>query len=119
MSRTTFDKLCECLRPYREKRVIHLRHPVSVEQRVVVTIWRLATNIEYRTLSTLFGLGQSIVCKVVNETCIAITTHLVHKFIRIPHGECLEEEITGFETERGFPQVVGAIDGTHTAPSFT
>ena len=113
MSRATFDKLCDSLRPYLEKSVTRLRHPISVQQRVAVTIWRLATNIEYRTLSTLFGLGQSTVCKVVNETCKAITTHLLHKFVQLPQGERLEEDIAGFEAERGFPQVVGAIDGTH------
>lgn len=93
MSRTTFDKLCDHLRPYLTKRVTRLRHPISVEQQVAVTIRRLATNVVYRTLSTLFCLGQSAVCKVVNETCRTITTHLLHKFVKIPHGDCLEEDM--------------------------
>ena len=113
MSRTTFDALCDHLHSYLEKKDTCMRHPVSVEQRVAVTLWRLATNIEFRTLSTLFGLGQSTVGKVVNETCSAITTNLLRRFVQIPSGECLDEDIAGFEQERGFPQTVGAIDGTH------
>ena len=48
-----------------------MRSPVSVEVCVAVTIWKLATNIEYRTLSALFGLGRSTVGEIVVETCRA------------------------------------------------
>ena len=65
------------------------------------------------TLSTLFGLGQSTVGRVVNETCSVIATYLVHRFVRIPHDEHLDEDIIGFEHERGFPQAVGTIDSMH------
>ena len=113
MSRTTFDLLCNYLHPYLEKKIISLRHPVSVEQRVAVTPWMLATNIEFRPLSTLFGLGLSTVGKMANETCSAITTYLLPRFVRISYGERLDEDIAGFEQEKGFPQAVGANDCMH------
>ena len=91
----------------------HFRNPVSVEQRVAVTIWRLATNVEPRMISALFGLGQSAVSKIVNETCRAITTYLQNKFVCIPEGQRLDEDIAGFEHKIGFSQAVGAVDGTH------
>ena len=56
------------------------RNPVSAEQCIAVTFWRLATNVELRKISALFGLGQSTVSKIVNETCKAITTHLSNNF---------------------------------------
>ena len=59
MTQHTFTILCDELRPYIERQTTHLREAVSVEQRVAVTIWKLATNCEYRTLSNLFGLGIS------------------------------------------------------------
>ena len=34
--------------------------------------WELATNIEYRTLSSLFGLGRSNVGEIEVETCKAL-----------------------------------------------
>ena len=84
-----------------------------MEQRVAVTVWKLATNVEYRTLSALFGLGRSTVGKIVVETCNAIATHLLPKYVTVPGKDKLKEIVDGFETCLGFPQAVGAIDGTH------
>ena len=64
--------------------VKNFRSPVSVEERVAVTIWKLATNVEYRTLSSLFGLGRSTVSKIVVEICCAILhiySHSMSKFL--------------------------------------
>ena len=63
-----------------------------------MTIWRLATTVDYRTLSELFGIGQSTVGGVVIETCNTITTHLLSHYVYIPKGEKLKEIVEGFET---------------------
>ena len=93
--------------------VTRWRIHVDVETRVAVTIWKLATNVEYRTLSALFGLGLSTVGAIVVETCEAIATNLLPRYVRIPQGDRLKEIVDGFETCWGFPQAVGAIDGSH------
>ena len=93
--------------------VTQLRKPVSVEERVAVTIWKLATNIEYRTLASLFGLGRSTVGKIIVETNHAISTHLLPQYVKIPDGDKLKDIVKGFETCWGFPQAAGAIDGSH------
>ena len=80
---------------------------------MAVTLWKLATNVEYRTLSELFGLGRSTVGEIVIETCDAIATHLLPQYVFIPQGDKLRENVEGFETYWGFPQAVGAIDGSH------
>ena len=49
MGRHTFMYVCNQLRPYIKRKRTILREPISVEKRVAVTIWRLATNVEYRT----------------------------------------------------------------------
>ena len=67
-------------------------------------------NIEH---SGLFGLGRSTVCTIINETCNAIATHLLQQYVQIPNGSGLRETIDGFEKCWGFPQTVGAIDGSH------
>ena len=87
--------------------------PVSVEERVAITVWKLATNVEYRTLSALFGLGRSTVCTIVIETSHTIASRLLPQYVQIPQGERLKEIVEGFETYWGFPQAAGAIDGTH------
>ena len=109
MNRETFNVLCNELRPFIQKQVTTLRQPVSVETRVAVTVRKLATNVEYRTLS----IGVSTVGNIVVETCHAITENLLPKCVYIPEGSALREVVQGFETSWGFPQVAGAIDGSH------
>ena len=90
-----------------------MRSLVSVEERVAVTVGKLATNVEYRTLSSVFGLGRSTVGEIVIETCEVITSKLMSKYVYIPQDCRLREVVDGFETCWGFPQVAGAIDGSH------
>ena len=47
MSKETFEIICNELRPHLQRQETRFRHPVTVEVRVAVTIWRLATNVEY------------------------------------------------------------------------
>ena len=42
MSKNTFNYLCRLIRPYIEEEVTRMRVPVSVEERLAVTVWRLA-----------------------------------------------------------------------------
>lgn len=113
MSKDTFNLLCSLVRPYIERQTCVVRQCVNVEQRVAVTLYKLATNIEYRTLSNLFGLGKSTVCTIVLETSQVIALKLLPKYVAIPEGEGLKEVVKGFEDLWGFPQAAGAIDGSH------
>ena len=113
MSQTTFDILCRELRLHIERQSTYWRQPISVEKRVAVTLWKLATNAEYRTLSALFGIGRSTVCVTVIETCNAIAKHLFPRYVYFPTGDRLRDIVTNFETCWEFPQAAGAIDGTH------
>ena len=86
---------------------------VAVEARVAGTIWRLATNVEYQNIATLFGLGRSTVGEIVIDTCEAINTHLMSRYIRVPHEDSLRDIVDGFRHQWGFPQAISATDGTH------
>jgi hypothetical protein len=92
-----------------------MREAISVEKRVAVTVWKLATNIEYRTLSALFGIGRSTVGDITIETCKAIAK-LLPRYVKIPKGDSLKEVVKGFEECWGFPQAAGAIDGSIIKP---
>lgn len=113
MKRSTFQALCERLRPHLQKRHSRFRKPVSVEQRVAVCIWRLATNAEHRTISDLFGIGQSTAVTVVNHVASMIVKHMMPSVIKRPSDAELKTIIQGFRDRWGFPQCAGAIDGTH------
>ena len=81
-------------------------------------LWResgrkLATKIEYRMLSDVFGLGCSIVREIVFKTCKAIPFHLLFEYAHIPSGEKLREIADGSEFNWSFSRAASAIDGSH------
>ena len=90
-----------------------MRHSVSVEKRVAITLWCLATPAEYRTVAHLFGVARSTVCEIVHETCNAIVACLMGMYIKFPSGDQLDKVVDGFFTQWGVPNCVGAIDGSH------
>ena len=112
MSRSTFQYLCSKLAPRLQKKNL-IREPISVELRVAVTLWRLGTNTEYRSIGHLFGVGLATVCIAVHEVCKAIVDVLLPQYIRFPTGNRVHDVVEGFSCKWGFPQCVGAIDGTH------
>ena len=113
MKKATFDYLCSQLQPLIERQDTHLRRPITVKHRVAITLWCLATAVEYRTISHLFGIGRSTVCEIVHDTVRAIVTQLKGEYIKFPTGQAQRDVIEGFEDRWGFPQCVGAMDGSH------
>lgn len=112
ISRRTFRYLCNELGT-KLQHYSPIRETIPVEKRIAIALWRLGTNVEYRTISHLFGVGMSTVCIVVHEVCKVIVDSLLSKYIRIPHGNDAMEVVRGFEERWGFPQCFGAVDGTH------
>ena len=113
MSTSTFLYLCDQVRPCSQKQDTPLRAAIPVEDRVAVTLWRLASNADYRSVAELFSLGRSTVCHIFLECCTLIAKKLLPQFVNIPTGAKLREIVDGFQSRWGFPQTVGTIDGTH------
>ncbi|KAK7896821.1 hypothetical protein WMY93_022146 [Mugilogobius chulae] len=113
MRQATFYSLCNILRPWLTRQNTKYRLAVPVEVRVGVCIWRLATNLEYRSISHLFGVGLSTCCRITQEVVTAINFVLKPKYIRHPTAAELRVIVQGFRDRWHFPQVAGAIDGTH------
>ena len=116
LSKRTFIILCNHLRRYIEKCDTRLRPSISVEKSVAMTLWKLATSCEYRTIGHLFGVARGTACVIVNDVCKAIVKVLLKKYIKLPQGQRLLTVVNDFETKFGYPQCFGAIDGTHIAP---
>ncbi|XP_051793477.1 uncharacterized protein LOC127530540 [Acanthochromis polyacanthus] len=113
MGRATFNNLCNMLRPWLTRQNTKYRRAVSVELRIGICIWRLATNLEYRSISHLFGVGLSTCCLITQEVVTAINIILKPKYIRQPTAPEMKVIVQGFRDKWRFPQVAGAIDGTH------
>ena len=61
-----------------------------------------------------FGCAVPTVTKTVSRVTIAISTHLVKKYISMPKiEEQVQEMASCFYNAFGFPQCIGAVDGTH------
>ncbi|XP_055021243.1 uncharacterized protein LOC129412156 [Boleophthalmus pectinirostris] len=89
------------------------RQAVSVEVRVAICIWRLSTNLEYRSISHLFAVGLSTCCQITQEVVTAINAILKPKYLKHPSATEFRLIAQGFRDRWRFPQVAGAIDGTH------
>ena len=57
MNRETFVYICGQLRSRIQRVNTRMRQAISVEKRLAVTLWCLATPAEYRTIGYLFGIG--------------------------------------------------------------
>ena len=120
MCKETFLHICNKLSPALRRTNTVLRRPLSVEQRVAVALWCLATPTEYRTIPHLFGIARSTVCEIVHETCQCILDVLMKPCIQFPTGDKLSQVVDEFKRKWAVPQCFGAIDGSHvpiSAPS--
>lgn len=82
--RATFNNLCNLLRPWFTCQNTKYHQAVPVEKRVGLCIWRLATNVKYRSVSHLFGVGLSTCCHITQEVVTTINVVLKPKYIRHP-----------------------------------
>ena len=67
------------------------------------------TNIEYRSIAHLFGVGLSTVCVTVREVCNAIVNTLFQRYIKIPTGQSAETVVDGFCIDGDFHNVLGRL----------
>ena len=67
-----------------------------------------------RKVANAFDIGKSTVSKVVRRVTMANSRLLGPQYIKHPQTiEKVEEMATHFQQRHGFPQCIGAIDGTH------
>ncbi|XP_057290872.1 uncharacterized protein LOC130613562 [Hydractinia symbiolongicarpus] len=114
MSKTNFSKLCNLLRPFIFKQTTVMRAAISVETQVALTLYYLSDEGRMRKTANAFGIGKSEVSVVVKRVCKAICDHLGPRLISLPMTiDRVNEMTTKFESSHGFPQCLGAVDGTH------
>lgn len=113
VSKKTFFKICDIVRHELSRQDTNMRPSVSLEKRVAVALNRLATGSCYTACGVSFGLPKSTANVVKNEFC-DILRRKAASFIKFPKSDDeVRKVIGGFEDISVFPQVVGALDGTH------
>ncbi|XP_046854286.1 putative nuclease HARBI1 [Xenia sp. Carnegie-2017] len=114
MSRVSIDRLAEELRPYIQGEKTIMRSPVDVLTQVAITLYYLSDEGRMRKTANAFGISRQTVSKIVRKVCKAITIHLGPKYVTLPFTEeNVQEKVNNFYRAHGFPQCLGAIDGTH------
>ena len=112
VSRATFTYLVNELQLALERQDF-LRSSIPVDQRIAIALWRLRTNIEYKSISHLFGVGLSSACVIVHQVCKAIVDVLGPQYRKLPQGEGWQAVVDGFRQRWQFPQWAGAMDGSN------
>ena len=114
MSKETFEKLCDDLRPFIARKLTRMRIPVSVETQVAATLYYLSDGGRMRKTANAFGLASCTISRIVKRVTTAISTELAGIYMPLPQTENeVRESAANFYKQHGFPQCIGAVDGTH------
>ena len=114
MSKTSLLKLAEELRPYIEGKETIMRSPVDVVKQVALTLYYLSDEGRLRKTANAFGVSRQVTSKIIRKVCKTISLHLGNKYIHLPKTENeVMDLVKHFNRTHGFPQCLGAIDGTH------
>ncbi|KAM7170969.1 uncharacterized protein RBU57_005431 [Macrochelys suwanniensis] len=109
MRKAAFMGLCEELAPTLRHKDTRLRASLTVEKRVAIAIWKLATPDSYRSVANQFGVGKSTVGIVLMQVCRAINRILFRRTVTLGN---VHDIVAGF-AQLGFLNYGGAIDGTY------
>ena len=121
MSPERFNHLVDLLRPLITKEV-RCRIPISVEERLAVTLRYLATGNSQRDLAFSFKLGRSTINQIFTEVCISLWDVLSEYVSPFSSPEDWKRISNDFCQIWNMPHCIGAIDGKHVCirqPSHT
>lgn len=117
MSYETFHLLLGIVVPYLpcSSHEPTVRDPISGEQALACVLWRLAQGHSSKTVSVLFGIGESTIRKYTRIICRVLCSESMFQRVRItvPTGQRLARIMSDFQAITSLPQIVGAIDGSH------
>ena len=111
-----FEMIKTRLEPHLARQATNYRAPISVGEKLTLTIRYLATGESYTPLSCQFSVGRSTISKFLPVVCRAIQDEFSREYLRCPtttdEWKELERE---FRLRWNVPHALGALDGRHVA----
>ena len=111
-----FEMIKTRLEPRLVRQATNYRAPISVGEKLALTIRYLATGESYTSLSCQFRVGRSTISKFLPGVCRAIQEEFSREHLRCPttpdEWKELERE---FRIRWNVPHALGALDGKHVA----
>ena len=111
-----FEMIKTRLEPHLARQATNYRAPISVGEKLALTIRYLATGKSYTSLFCQFG--RSTIYKFLPQVCRAIQDEFTREYLRCPttpdEWKELERE---FRIRWKVPHVLGALDGKHVKPN--
>ncbi|XP_071648622.1 putative nuclease HARBI1 [Temnothorax longispinosus] len=111
MSKATFQYLLEMLRPYLTRKTKGCPM-IPASHQLMIAIWKMATMDSYRSVCDRFNVGRATAVRAVRRVTRALFLNS-STFIKWPTGDRAIRVMQGFKESSGFPNTIGAIDGTH------
>ncbi|CAM4440791.1 unnamed protein product [Lepidochelys kempii] len=106
--RATFMELCDLLSPALKHKDTKMRAALTVEKRVAIALWKLATPNSYLSVGNQFGVGKSTVGAAVLQVAKANIDQLLSRVVTLGNVQTF---VDGFNA-LGFPNCGRVIDGT-------
>lgn len=115
MTRATFEVICENLGQFQEllPSWTEGRDHVTIEKQLLITLWYIATQDTTHNIADRFNVTESSVVRCRDRVFSVFLTHLKQQFIIWPTNNIRQEVVDAFRRKANFPDVLGAIDGTH------
>lgn len=88
------------------------RMRVGAEIEMYAYVWYISNTCTFRELGNLFGIAKSTAWSVVSRVAKWLVS-ISHSFIKWPEGNMVNVTAQKFQSHRGIPRVIGAIDCTH------
>ena len=111
-----FEMIKTRLEPCIVRQAPNYRAPISVGEKLALTIRYLATGESYSSLSCQFRVFRSTISKFLPEVCTDIQDEFTSEYLRCPttpdESKKLEME---FRIRWNIPHALAALDGKHVA----
>jgi hypothetical protein len=95
------------------KQQTHFIRPISVEERVAMSLARLGIVDGLRMVGEVYGVAEYTISGIVKEFCKMVRLHLQTIFIQALDENRLRVLAKDFERLHNIPYIIGAIDGSH------